>query len=141
MCGNCCQGTGGIVVSLEEQQHLCEFLDLDLATFLDQYTEVISSKRIIKSDDSGYCVFFEKDKGCRVHPSKPKVCRAWPFFRGNLVDQTSWEMAQDSCPGISQEISHDEFVRQGLSYLASHGLTQTRDMGANALKVTDLASK
>ncbi len=140
MCGHCCQGTGGIVVSPEEQERLCRFLDIDLATFLERYTELVSAKRIIKSDVGGYCVFFEKDQGCSVHPAKPDVCRAWPFFRGNLLDESSWEMAQDYCPGITRDVSHAEFVRQGLTYLEAHGLTHDADVDANALKISDIGS-
>ncbi len=140
MCGHCCQGTGGIVVSPEEQERLCRFLNMELDVFLERYTVLVASKRIIKSDASGYCVFFEKGKGCSVHPSKPGVCRAWPFFRGNLMDQTSWEMAQDYCPGITKTTSHGEFVRQGLLYLESHSLNQDKDAIANALKVDDIQS-
>ncbi|MGX9366324.1 YkgJ family cysteine cluster protein [Desulfoplanes sp. PS50] len=140
MCGHCCQGTGGIVVSPDEQKRLCQFLNIDLTTFQEKYTDLVSSKRIIKSDATGYCVFFQKATGCSVHTAKPDVCRAWPFFRGNLLDPVSWELAQDYCPGISKNVTHEEFVRQGLVYLSSHGLAHTKDLDANALKVDDIAS-
>ena len=138
MCGHCCKGTGGIVVSPEEQDRLCRFLDMDRDVFLAQYTEHKSSKHIIRSDETGYCTFFKKGTGCAVHPAKPDVCRAWPFFRGNLVDRISWEMAQDYCPGICGEVSHGEFVRQGLDYLKSHHLVHHQALDANALKVEDI---
>lgn len=141
MCGHCCQGTGGIVVSPEEQQRLCRFLQLDLTSFCNQYTELTASKRIIKSNASGYCVFFDKKSGCLVHDAKPDVCRAWPFFRGNLLDPTSWKMAQDYCPGICRQVSHGEFVRQGLIYLKTHGLIHHQDLDANALKISDITPK
>jgi hypothetical protein len=141
MCGHCCQGTGGIVVSPKEQERLCRFLHIDLATFRKKYTDLTSSKRIIKSDTTGYCVFFRKGKGCSVHAAKPDVCRAWPFFRGNLLDPISWELAQDYCPGISRDVSHAEFVRQGLIYLNDHGLTHDQDLDANALKVRDITPR
>ena len=138
MCGLCCKGSGGIVVSREEQERLCRFLDTDLATFLSAYTEEKASKRIIRTDESEYCIFFKPATGCTVHPAKPDVCRAWPFFRGNLVDQTSWEMAQDYCPGICGDVPHKEFVRQGLDYLKSHNLVHQQRLDANALKVSDI---
>jgi Fe-S-cluster containining protein len=138
MCGHCCKGTGGIVVSPEEQDRLCRFLDIDRDVFLTQYTEHKSSKYIIRSDETGYCIFFKKGTGCAVHPAKPDVCRAWPFFRGNLVDQISWEMAQDYCPGICGDVGHKEFVRQGLAYLKSHHLVHHQALDANALKIEDI---
>jgi hypothetical protein len=49
-------------------------------------------------------------------------------------------LAQDYCPGISKNVTHEEFVRQGLVYLNSHGLAHTKDLDANALKVDDIAS-
>ena len=138
MCGHCCKGTGGIVVSPEEQDRLCRFLNMDRVSFLAHYAEKKSSKYIIRSDETGYCIFFKRDTGCTVHPAKPDVCRAWPFFRGNLVDRISWEMAQDYCPGICKDVTHEEFVRQGMAYLKSHCLIHQQTGDANALKVSDI---
>ena len=70
----------------------------------------------------GYCVFYREGVGCGVHPGRPDICRAWPFFRGNLVDKTSWEMIQSDCPGVAGAAGHETFVREGVDYLYANGL-------------------
>ena len=74
-----------------------------------------------------------------MHIAKPDICRAWPYFRGNLIDSESYALAKDFCPGIPQEQSHEAFVRQGLSYLVRENLAGSflADEAA-ALQVSDL---
>ena len=138
MCGHCCQGKGGIVASAPEQKRLAEHLGCSLQELHERYTEPAGKKTVLRCGDDGYCMFFSEN-GCSVHPAKPDICRAWPFFRGNLVDKTSWELAQDYCPGINPDVSHEEFVRQGLQYLRSNRLDKEgRPDEANALCIKDL---
>jgi hypothetical protein len=77
-------------------------------------------------------------KGCGVHPGRPDVCRAWPFFRGNLVDETSWRLIQDYCPGVNPDVPFPDFVSQGRRYLKEHDL-EREDQGSapNALLKID----
>ena len=134
MCGQCCQGEGGIVVTDEEQKNIAGFLHLSLSGFKEKYIYSKSDKDFIQTAKDSFCIFFQKETGCLIHPVKPKVCRAWPFFRGNLVDKTSWEMAKEYCPGINPDVSFEEFIRQGLDYLQKHNLI-SEDSMANALKI------
>ena len=142
MCGECCRGSGGIVVTVEEARRISEHLGLGLELFYDRYTVWAGEKRLIAGDAERGCVFLSEN-GCAIHAVKPDVCRAWPFFRGNLIDESSWLLSQDSCAGIIAEVDHREFVRQGLDYLATHGLLRDEDRGdvqaPNALKVGRLS--
>jgi Fe-S-cluster containining protein len=76
----------------------------------------------IRTGSDNCCIFFAPVTGCSVHQAKPDVCRAWPFFRGNMVDETSLAMAKEFCPGINADLGHDAFVRAGLRYLEEHQL-------------------
>lgn len=134
MCGQCCEGSGGIVATLEEQKAMAAFLNLDLGYFQDSYIRGSRDKSFVRAGTNGLCFFFDKEKGCAVHPVKPRTCRAWPFFRGNLLDESSFEMAREYCPGINREVSFEEFVRQGLLYLEKQDLSWDRKPStANAL--------
>lgn len=66
----------------------------------DSYCERIGGKLKIRCGEDGYCVFFRQGSGCGVHEGKPSICRAWPFFRGNIEDPASLAMAKEFCPGI-----------------------------------------
>ena len=138
MCGHCCQGVGGIVLTDKDEKRLAAHLDISVEELLARHTEIRNHKVSILSGEDGYCVFFKQDLGCGVHPGRPDVCRAWPFFRGNLVDETSWEMIQEYCPGVNPEAGHAEFVCQGRAYLREEDLLRY-DSGTapNALLAED----
>lgn len=53
---------------------------------------------------------------------KPDVCRAWPFFRGNLEDAASLSMAREYCPGIDKNCEFKVFLESGLSWLENNNL-------------------
>ncbi len=109
----------------EDIERLCLHLGLSREDFLAEATMAAGGKIRLKSRPDGYCVYFVAGHGCGVHEARPDICRAWPFFRGNLIDAISWEMAQDFCPGINGSVPHAEFVRQGLDYLRAHGICRT----------------
>ncbi len=126
-CGHCCLGEGGIVLGNRDIDRLRRHLSLDRETFLDRYAEQVGGKPRLVSQENGYCIFYRD--GCGIHPARPDVCRAWPFFKGNLIDAASHAMAADDCPGINPQASHREFARQGRAYLNDHGLGQARGEG------------
>lgn len=122
MCGICCEGKGGIVVSPKDLERICAFLHMDAETFTREYGVMHNGKLKVRTGEDGNCVFFVAGKGCSVHEGKPDICRAWPFFRGNMVDPQSLHMAKDFCPGIRQNASHADFVAEGRKYLRENGL-------------------
>jgi Fe-S-cluster containining protein len=135
MCGICCRGEGGIVVGPRDMSRLCALLRMDAEAFVAGYAYVQGGKTRIRSGPDGYCVFFVSGAGCSVHAAKPDVCRAWPFFRGNLLDKGSLAMAKAFCPGIDPDIEHADFVREGLRYLEKHAIGASNPAReANALR-------
>lgn len=134
MCGICCEGKGGIVVSPTDLPRICAFLEQSPAEFTTTYGEQHNGKLKIRTGDDGFCIFFVQGKGCSVHPAKPDICRAWPFFRGNIVDAESYAMAKEFCAGIRPDAAHDEFVAEGRAYLQAQGLhAEDSHTEANAL--------
>ena len=137
MCGRCCEGRGGIVLTARDLERISAHLGLSLAEFRAAYAERRGHKLVIRSGEDNFCVFFAQGKGCTVHQGRPDICRAWPFFKGNLVDGVSLEMAAADCPGINFKAGFAEFRRQGLEYLEANGLIADEDdvFAANALKI------
>ncbi|WP_031479231.1 YkgJ family cysteine cluster protein [Maridesulfovibrio frigidus] len=135
-CGHCCQGEGGIIMTPKDRQRLADHLGLPVEEMIQKYSENVNGKIRLQSREDGYCVFF--NDGCGVHPGRPDICRAWPFFRGNLIDEMSWEMIQDYCPGINNEAGHKQFVIQGKEYIRAEGLRQhDPEVAPNALITED----
>lgn len=121
-CGKCCEGRGGIVVGPRDLPRLCAHFRLPAEEVLARYTERMGGKPVLRCGEDGFCLFFKAGAGCAIHPARPAVCRAWPFFRGNLVDETSFAMAREDCPGMSRTASHAEFAREGIRYLEEYRL-------------------
>lgn len=122
MCGQCCRGQGGIVVSPRDLERITRSLDLEAGEFVRRYGEWRGGKLQIRTGTDGACIFFHEGQGCSVHAGKPDVCRAWPFFRGNILDAGSFAMAKEYCPGIHKGVSHADFARAGRNYLKRHQL-------------------
>jgi len=120
-CGDCCNGQGGIVLCSKDSERLATHLGLSLFAFHAQYTEEVRGKRRLVCGGSGSCVF-SSGCGCSVHEAKPDVCRAWPFFRGNLTDPSSLAMAKAGCPGIHAAADFAGFAQAGARYLLVRGI-------------------
>lgn len=129
-CGHCCLGRGGIVLSVRDLARLAQYLGLSEEEVVRNYAELANGKLKIRPRADGYCVFFKAELGCGVHEGKPDVCRAWPFFRGNLIDRISLDLARDYCPGIRADADFETFGRAGLAYLEANGLLADGDSGA-----------
>ena len=132
-CGHCCQGEGGIVLSRRDRERLAGHLGMPVEELLRRCAYEKDGKHFLKSGPDGYCMFY--DQGCGVHPGRPDVCRAWPFFRGNLLDELSFAMAREDCPGISPDAAHAEFRRHGLNLLREQGLCDNDEAAGRALSV------
>jgi len=120
MCGHCCQGEGGIVMTGKDRLRLAAHLSMTEEELISGYCHQRGGKLHLNVGGDDFCIFYRE--GCSVHPGRPDICRAWPYFRGNLIDETSWEMIQEYCPGVNPEAGHAEFVRQGREYLRTNDL-------------------
>ena len=117
-------------------ERLCSHLGLVRQEFLDKYAEFYGGKYRLQVGEDDYCVFFRE--GCVVQDHKPDICRAWPFFRGNIEDAYSWDMAKECCPGIMDNVPHRVFAAQGRAFLKSEGLLRGKDDDcADALRFMD----
>jgi hypothetical protein len=134
-CGHCCHGEGGIVLDDRDQARLTAHLGLGRAEFLAAFTVARAGKVFLTVASGGDCVFFEA--GCGVHAARPDICRAWPFFKGNLIDAASLELSRDYCPGINPRATHAAFAKQGAAYLRGNDLVKSSEAGAaEALKLS-----
>lgn len=121
-CGHCCTGRGGIIIGPRDLPRLADFFRVSEREFLNLHTETLGGKPMLRTGPDGACIFFQPGRGCTVHVVRPDVCRAWPYFRGNLVDAVSYAMAKEDCPGISPDCAHPAFAREGFAYLTAHKL-------------------
>jgi len=111
-CGTCCYGQGGITLESQEVEQIAAFLEISREAFLRRYCEKRNGRVSIGTGPDGYCLFFDQEKQCLIHPVKPGPCSSWPFYPAILKDQTNWELAKEACPGISREVPFEAFVKE-----------------------------
>jgi len=112
MCGDCCYGKGGIFMNEEEQKRIAVFLKISADDFLSRFCEERNGRIYAKTGEDNFCIFYQRGKGCAIHPVKPARCSLWPYYSANVNDEETYEMAKLACRGINRECSFEEFVRQ-----------------------------
>ena len=119
-CGTCCYGKGGIFVRDDEIERIADFLGIDPSSFVSRFCNEKYGRFSIKSGEDGYCVFFDKERQCTIHPVNPTPCSSWPFYDALLKDSDNWDSAKDACPGINPDCSFEDFLRQAEEESSAH---------------------
>jgi Fe-S-cluster containining protein len=112
MCEDCCYGEGGIFMNVEERKRIAAFLKISSDDFLSRFCEERNGVIYVKTGEDNFCTFYQRGKGCAIHPVKPARCCLWPYYNANVNDKETWDMAKLACRGINRECSFEEFVRQ-----------------------------
>ncbi len=105
-CGYCCQGETTVSLDAKDQERMVAALEISEAEVREKYWRVTGSMVQMKTV-AGHCIFF--DKGCTVHQGRPWRCAQWPLHPSLLTDQNNYKTIAESCPGINNEISYQEF--------------------------------
>ncbi len=111
-CGECCYGEGGIYMDDEEIEKIARFLEMTPEAFISQSCERNNGRIHIKTGPDNFCLYYDAEKSCLIHPVNPKPCSLWPFYPAIVNDKDNWELAKDACPGINPHCPFEEFVRQ-----------------------------
>lgn len=107
-CGRCCAGPdeGYVWVNKEEIGAIARHLGILEGQMHGRYIRRIGIRHsLVERGDSKDCVFLSTEptgrRLCRVYPVRPRQCRTWPFWPGNLASPQAWAMAQLRCPGMN----------------------------------------
>ncbi len=114
-CGHCCTGTPGYVwVNEEEIAALARYRGETVEQVVGLYTRWASRGRSLREKANGDCVFYDRSAGCTVYAVRPRQCRTWPFWDGNVSTAEAWRRTCEVCPGSGQGelISAEEITRQ-----------------------------
>lgn len=107
-CGYCCQGDTTVSLDLKDQERMVEELGGDLEMVKKTYWRVSGNIVQMKVIDH-HCIFYDDKTGCSVHIGRPWRCGQWPLHPSILTDENNFHTIRESCPGINQEISYEEF--------------------------------
>ena len=107
-CGYCCQGETTVSLDENDRKRMVEYLGMSEEEVREKYWRVTGNVVQMKVVD-GLCIFFVE--GCTVHEGRPWRCAQWPLHPSILGDENNFKTIRESCPGINQEISYEEFCR------------------------------
>jgi uncharacterized protein len=119
-CNACCQGYGGTVLSEADISAISRYIGVSPRRFLEAYCHVSANRVVIAQAETGYCIFMAD--GCRIHPVKPRMCRAWPFIPSVVKVPENWWLMASVCPGMRTGFSKAE-----VAACVSRVLEQTAD--------------
>jgi hypothetical protein len=90
-------------VSDAEIARLAARLELGDAEFRTAYTRRLRGGEIsLRETRAKDCVFFERERGCRVYGARPRQCRTWPFWRSVIHSEERWREEAQECPGMNR---------------------------------------
>lgn len=102
-CGNCCTGAPGHVwVTEEEVAAIAAHQGEPAGETREVFTRQVGQRRSLKERANGDCVFFDRTRGCTVYAVRPRQCRTWPFWEGNVATPEAWERTRAGCPGAGR---------------------------------------
>lgn len=102
-CGKCCTGSPGFVwITQEDIQEMARFLAISPQEFIELYTRRAHGRLALLEKSISYdCIFLKNKKECQLYGSRPKQCRQFPWWPGNLESKKNWEEAARECEGIN----------------------------------------
>ncbi len=109
-CGECCKGFGGTLLTESDVGAISEYLGMAPDTFLETCCTESGSGRVLIQGEDGYCIFADHAL-CKIHPVKPRMCKAWPFIEAVLRDPHNWQVMAGACPGIRPDVPESAVVR------------------------------
>lgn len=111
LCGNCCSGAPGYVwLTKEEVGRIAEFLGRSDGWLDKEHLRRVAFRYSLTEKEGGDCIFLKREGGkamCGIYPVRPLQCRTWPFWKGNLSSEATWDQAAENCPGMKNGKSYD----------------------------------
>lgn len=104
MCDDCCYGETTIGLTPADILRMASGLELSEGEFLEKYC-VLKGHQVQMKVVNNHCIFW--DGKCSIHSLKPDRCREWPFVP-SLLDQSSFLIIQQNCPGFNKNIRFEE---------------------------------
>lgn len=107
-CGFCCQGETTVSLDKDDQERMIAELGLPRQEVEEKYWRISGNAVQMKIVDH-HCIFYKQDVGCTIHKGRPWRCGQWPLHPSILSDKNNFLTIRESCPGINQELSWEEF--------------------------------
>ena len=111
-CGDCCKGYGGTYLTDRDIKTIAAYVQKDRDVFRADYCRASGSRVFLSQQYNGYCIFWDPDHACTIHPVKPRMCRQWPYIESVLVDVDNWRIMAAMCPGIRTDFPAHRIIEE-----------------------------
>ena len=102
-CGRCCGGAPGYVWATDEEiARMAALLGLAPKEFRRLYVRRLWRGLSLREKANYDCILLDGSGRCIAYDERPRQCRAWPFWPGNLESRQAWEESMGRCPGIGR---------------------------------------
>ena len=103
-CGKCCTGAPGFVwLSTNDVEKIASFLKISIPAFKKNYTRQVKNKTSLIEDSITFDCIFLKNKKCTIYEARPLQCKAFPFWKDNLLSEEKWNSISKICEGINHD--------------------------------------
>lgn len=95
-CGECCKMRGDLLFMPMDIYHICRNLQISVQELMEDYVyeeeESVLPKLYIKSkgDKEKTCIFYDKQKGCKIYEARPIACYRFPFYEYPFCSGDFW---------------------------------------------------
>ncbi|MFZ2471634.1 MAG: YkgJ family cysteine cluster protein [Methanothrix sp.] len=109
-CGHCCRVADPIDIYPKDIRRLASFFNISKEEMIEEYTIPHPSEPDLRAfKATAPCRFYdEAQKGCKIYPARPMVCRCSPFLSPGQIGLQGVEIYED-CP--SSEMSYTRIKR------------------------------
>ena len=107
-CGFCCHGETTVSLDQNDQERMITVLGLSRQETAKKYWRVTDNIVQMKIVDH-HCIFYSPESGCTIHEGRPWRCGQWPLHPSILTDENNFRTICESCPGINQKVSWEQF--------------------------------
>ena len=122
LCGDCCMGYGGTLVSEADAAAIARFLGIGAEDFAARFLTDSALGKVLVQREDGRCAFW--DRVCTIHPVKPRMCRRWPFIPAVAEHPENWRAMAGSCPGMKAGAEPCVVARLARESLAAESVTE-----------------
>lgn len=101
-CGRCCTVPGDVWVTQAEIEAMAENLEMPVRRFVHLFVRRLNGRWSLAERNGTECVFWRAEGGCQVYETRPRQCRTFPFWQGNLASSGAWSAVALDCEGVGQ---------------------------------------
>ncbi|MAG14210.1 MAG: zinc/iron-chelating domain-containing protein [Spirochaetales bacterium] len=105
-CSSCCRHEPGYVfLTASDVENLKKATGLSGSRVRAKFCRIVFLgiiERLSLKEKENYDCIFWNEGGCTIYKRRPLQCKTYPFWSANLISRESWDLLQNTCPGVNE---------------------------------------